>query len=350
MAAKDEWRHERKIKCLVWDLDHTLWDGVLLEDQDVRIREGVVEVLQTLDQRGILHSIASRNDYDSALSKLRQFGIDHYFIYPQINWGAKSSSVHQIATAIDIGMDTIALVDDQAFERDEVMSEHPDVQCFDALDLASIPDRPEFMPRFISDESSQRRKMMQANVLRQEAEESFDGAQDKFLASLKMHLQIYPARESDLQRAEELTLRTNQLNTTGRTYSYDELNDLRLSEDFHLWVAHLTDKYGSHGTIGLVLIEKLEHDWWIRLLLMSCRVMNRGVGGVMISYIRDRAREAGVRLLADMIINDRNRMMYMTYKFNHFREIDRSGDVTILENDLGRIQPIPDYLRVDIRT
>jgi FkbH-like protein len=349
-AAKEEWRRERKIKCLVWDLDNTLWDGILLEDSDVSLREGVVEVLRTLDERGILHSVASRNDYEMAMSKLEYFGIDEYFVYPQINWGAKSGSIEQVARSINIGMDTIALIDDQAFERDEVMSVHPEVQCFVAADLISIPDRPAMTPRFVSDESRQRRSMLQADMVRKQAEESFAGAQDQFLASLDMRLEIFPAGESDLKRAEELTLRTNQLNTTGRTYSYDELDELRLSENFHLWVARLDDKYGSHGTIGLALIEKLEREWWIRLLLMSCRVMNRGIGGVIITYIRNRAREAGVRLLSDMIINDRNRMMYMTYKFNHFRETDQSGDMTIFESDLSQIQPFPDYLRVKARS
>ena len=346
-AAREEWREQRKIKCLVWDLDNTLWTGVLLEDQQVSLRDEAVEVIRTLDERGILHSIASRNDFDSAMTKLQELDLQEYFIHPQINWGAKSTSIQRIATAINIGVDTLALVDDQAFERDEVNSVHPEVHCYDATDLAGIVDCSEMMPRFISDESKQRRQMLQTEITRNQVEESFEGAQDKFLASLGMRLDIYPAREQDLERAEELTLRTNQLNTTGRTYSYEELDELRKSDNFLLLVARLEDTYGSYGTIGLVLVEKHEHEWWIRLLLMSCRVMNRGIGGAIISYVRQCAKDARVRLLADMMMNDRNRMMYMTYKFNHFRNIDSSGDVTFLENDLSQIQPFPDYLRVE---
>ena len=348
-VAREEWCRERRVKCLVWDLDNTLWNGILLQDPDVRLREGVVEIIRTLDQRGILHSIASRNDHKDAMAKLEHFGLQNFFIYPQINWGAKSASIRKIADSINVGLDTIGFIDDQAFERDEVQSVHPDVQCFDAEDLADIVERPDLMPRFITEDSKRRREMMQADIIRNQAQESFEGVQDQFLASLDMHLKIYPARESDLERAEELTLRTNQLNTTGRTYSYDELCELRKSQDFHLWVASLEDKYGSHGTIGLALIEILDRDWWIRLLLMSCRVMNRGIGGVMINYIRNRAREAGVRLLADMIMNDRNRMMYMTYKFSHFREVDHSADVTIFQNDLTQNQSFPTYLRITAR-
>jgi len=345
-AAREEWRSERKIKCLVWDLDDTLWNGVLLEDQQVTLRDGVADVIRTLDDRGILHSIASRNDHDEATARLEYFGLQEFFIHPQINWGSKSNSIQKIAKSINIGIDTIAFIDDQPFERDEVRSVHEDVLCLDATDLTSILDLPEMTPRFITEESRLRRKMLQADIIRKSAEESFEGAQDQFLASLDMHLKIHPARESDLKRAEELTLRTNQLNTTGRTYSYTELEALRKSRNHHLWVASLEDKYGSHGTIGLVLIEIIEGKWWIRLLLMSCRVMNRGIGGVVINHIRNKAREAGVQLFADMIENKRNRMMYMTYKFSHFREVDQSGDMTVFENDLSQLQTFPSYLQI----
>jgi len=348
-AAREGLSREQKIKCLVWDLDNTLWNGILVEDPDVTLGAGVVDVIRTLDQRGILHSIASRNDYKQAMAKLEDFGLKEFFVYPQINWGAKSASIRKIAESINIGLDTIAFIDDQAFEQDEVNSVHPDVRCFDSEELATLLERPELMPRFITEEPRHRRQMLQTELVRNEAEEQFEGAQDQVLASLNMHLQIYPARESDLKRAEELTLRTNQLNTTGRAYSYDELNELRKSPDFHLWVASLEDKYGSHGTIGLALIENLASDWWIRLLLMSCRVMNRGIGGVMVNYIRNRARDAGVNLMADMIMNDRNRMMYMTYKFNHFREVHRRGDVTVFENDLAQVQSFPDYLHISAK-
>jgi len=341
-----ELRKEKKIKCLVWDLDNTLWTGVLLEDPHVTLRDEVVDIIHTLDRRGILHSIASRNDRDAAIGQLQEFGLQGYFIHPQINWGAKSASIARIAEAINIGIDTLAFIDDQPFERDEVLSVHPEVYCYDVADMARIVDRTEMMPRFVSDESRHRREMLQAEITRNEIEESFEGAQDKFLTSLDMQLVICPAREQDLERAEELTLRTNQLNTTGRTYSYDELNDLRKSNDHHLLVARLKDKYGSYGTIGLALVEKHDSGWWIRLLLMSCRVMNRGIGGAIITHIRQLARNAGEKLFADMMVNNRNRMMYMTYKFNHFREIEKSGDLTVLENDLSQIPPFPGYLTV----
>ena len=77
---------KKTIKCVVWDLDNTLWNGVLLENDDISLRDSVVNVIETLDSRGILQSIASRNEVTTAMQKLREFGLHEYFLYPQINW------------------------------------------------------------------------------------------------------------------------------------------------------------------------------------------------------------------------------------------------------------------------
>src|SRR5215813_12489727 len=83
----------RAIKCLVWDLDNTLWNGVLLENDSVYVTEQVVDIIKQLDRRGILQSIASRNEHDSAMQKLQDFGLHQYFLYPQINWNSKAASI-----------------------------------------------------------------------------------------------------------------------------------------------------------------------------------------------------------------------------------------------------------------
>lgn len=339
---------EQSIKCVVWDLDNTVWPGILLEGDHVTLRDGVVETMQELDQRGILNSIASRNDYDAAMKKLEAFGLTDYFLYPEINWNSKSHSLQKIAKSLNIGLDTFAFVDDQPFEREEVAFAHPEVLCIDAADVHKMLDMPRMIPRFITPESRLRRQMYQSNMKRNQAEAEFTGANEEFLATLGMVFKIKSAEESDLQRAEELTMRTHQLNTTGYTYSYDELNQLRHSEDHLLFVASLDDKYGTYGTIGLSLIEVSAQFWTIKLLLMSCRVMSRGVGTIMMSYIMSRAKEANVRLRAQFVPNGRNRMMYVTYKFGGFYDVFKEGDLIVLENDLKQIQPLPDYVDVKI--
>jgi len=336
------------VKCVVWDLDNTLWDGVLLEDPQVNVRESAVSVLKTLDERGILHSIASKNDHATAMAKLTELGLAEYFLHPQIHWDAKSGSISAIAKLLNIGIDALAFVDDQPFERDEVRFAHAKVRCYDALEVETLPGLSEMNPRFVTDDSRQRRQMYAADIKRQQVEESHKGAPDEFLASLDLRLRISQAKQEDLRRAEELTLRTNQLNTTGDTYSYDELDKLRQSPDHDVLIASLEDKYGTYGKIGLVLLERRPDAWMIKLFLMSCRVMSRGVGTVLLNYLLRRAKDAGARLLAEFVSTDRNRMMYVTYKFAGFREISNVNGRATLENDFSVIQGFPPYMQVDI--
>ncbi|HEX4955007.1 MAG TPA: HAD-IIIC family phosphatase [Thermoanaerobaculia bacterium] len=337
---------KRQVKVLVWDLDDTLWHGTLLEGDTVQVRQGVPEILRDLDQRGILHSIASKNDAETAAERLRTFGLLDYFLYPQIHWSAKSQSIRRIAESINVGLDAVAFVDDQPFEREEVGQTLPEVMILSPEDLSDLLERPELKPRFITDESAIRRRMYQADIERNRAEEEFQGPTEEFLAGLGMRFGIAPAGEADLQRAEELTVRTNQLNSTGVTYSYEELDLLRRSPAHLLLVASLEDRFGTYGKIGLAVVEKAQTCWTLRLLLMSCRVMSRGVGSILLSHLLAEARRAGVRFLADFRDTGRNRMMKVAYRFAGFRELERDGDRLLLEHDLEAIQPWPEYVEV----
>jgi FkbH-like protein len=344
-AAKK--KEKQSIKCVVWDLDNTVWDGILLEDPEVRLRPHVVNILKTLDERGILHSIASRNDHSLAMAKLEEFGLAEYFLYPQINWNSKAASVAQIAKDINIGLDAVAFIDDQPFEREEVAFTHGQVLCLDSATLDDLLDRHEFNPRFITDDSKIRRRMYQADIARNREEAEYTGPKEEFLATLGMIFTIAPCREEDLKRAEELTVRTHQLNTTGYTYSYEELDELRKSPNHKLLISSLEDRHGTYGKIGLTLIEAGPEIWTVKLLLMSCRVMSKGVGMIMIHHVLRMAKAAGVRLRAEFVSNDRNRQMLITYRFAGFREVEKVGEVSIMENDYSAIQPPPPY--VDLR-
>ncbi|MEY9906724.1 FkbH-like protein [Catenulispora sp. MAP12-49] len=336
-----------RIKCVVWDLDNTLWDGILLEDENVVLRSDVVAQIHRLDGLGVLHSVASRNDPETALAKLKAFGLQDMFLHPQIGWGAKSESVAYIAKALNLGLDAFAFVDDQEFELAEVAHAHPDVLCVDVADLGEQLARPEFHPRFVTDESAQRRLMYLAQATRDDIERDFSGTNDQFLASLDMTFVIAPARTEDLQRAEELTIRTNQLNSTGRTYSYDELDELRESKNHLLLVASLEDKFGTYGKVGLTLVEKGDDGVWkLLMLLMSCRVMSRGVGSVLLNHVMGLANEAGAELHADFVETGRNRMMQITYAFAGFTEIARVGKLATLKADMARLQPPAPYVKL----
>lgn len=340
-----------RIKCVVWDLDNTLWHGTLLEDGEVVVKDEIVEVLHTLDERGILNSIASRNDHDAAMRRIADAGLDTMFLYPQVNWHPKSESVAEIARRLNIGLDSLAFVDDQPFELAEVTFALPDVLPVPAETIrTAVTSQPEFFPRFITDESRRRRQLYLADAARKAVEEDFVGTSEEFLATLGMTFRIWRARAEDLRRAEDLTVRTHQLNSTGRTYSYEELDDLRQRDDHLVLMSSLEDCFGSYGTVGLAVVECDARQWYLRLILMSCRVVSRGVGTVMLNHIIGLAMEAGVALRGEFVDNGRNRMMYVSYKFLGFQEVSRDGNHVILElpSQSAVAQPAPDYLRMEI--
>jgi FkbH-like protein len=339
---------DRLVKCVVWDLDNTLWDGILLEDDHVVLRQHVVEVIRTLDERGVLHSIASKNDFARARAKLETLSLWDYFLYPKITWNSKVESLKQIVADLNIGLDSLAFVDDQPFELAEVAFALPQVLCVGVDEVLGMVARPEFSPRFITDDSRRRRTMYVSDILRKNAEQEFVGPQEAFLATLEMKFKIALADQVDLQRAEELTLRTNQLNTTGYTYLYHELDVFRRSDKHILLVAELEDRFGLYGKIGLALIERQMDIWLIKLLLMSCRVISRGGGTILLYYLMNSALLAGVRLQAEFIGTERNRMMYVTYKFAGFKEVERIGNRILLECPLSELRPWPAYITVEL--
>ncbi|MFQ5444978.1 MAG: hypothetical protein ACE5EK_10220, partial [Nitrospinales bacterium] len=147
-------------------------------------------------------------------------------------------------------------------------------------------------------------------------------------------------------RAEELTVRTNQLNSTGYTYSYEELDTFRRSRWHKLLIAELEDKFGAYGKIGLVLLECGPSAWKIQLILMSCRVMSRGIGSILLNYIIGRTQISKVKLFGEFVPTDRNRAMYIAYKFAGFREVGREGNIIILESKIKEVPGIPYYVKL----
>lgn len=334
----------KEIKCVIWDLDNTIWNGILTEDKKVKLREEVKKAIIELDGRGILNSISSKNNYDDAMKKLEQFGLSKYFLYPEINWNPKSSSVEKIMKNLNIGIDTILFVDDSEFERNEVQSVHSEVMIDDGADIEALLSHERLNPEFITIDAKMRRLMYLESIERKNNEDNFVGTNEEFLKSIDMRFSIREATKEDLVRVQELTIRTHQLNSTGVTYSFDELDEYRKSKNHKLYVCELVDKFGSYGKIGIALVETGK-EWHLKLLLMSCRVMNRGVGMVLLSYIMTSAKKKGAILLADFRQTDRNKVMYVSYKFSNFKERTNDGNGNILfENDLSVIPKIPKYI------
>ncbi|MEV1011814.1 HAD-IIIC family phosphatase [Streptomyces sp. NPDC049881] len=311
----------KTVKCLVWDLDNTLWKGTVLEDGEVTLSEDVRRVITTLDERGILQSVASKNDHDHAWEWLEKFGVADYFVLPRIGWGPKSRSVREIADTLGFAHGTVAFVDDQPAERAEVAHHLPDVRCYTADEVLDLPRRPEFSPVVTAD-SRRRREMYRAGFRREAAREDFTGPDEDFLRTLGLVMTIRRATGDDLTRVEELTLRTSQMNATGVHYGDERLRALLADPRHEVLVVQLADRFGDHGAVGIVLLERHPGAWLLRLLATSCRVVSFGAGSVLLRWLTDEAARAGVRLFADFRRTDRNRMMEVAYRFAGFTSYD----------------------------
>ncbi len=330
----------QKIKCVVWDLDNTIWKGILSEDKTVYLNKMAKDVVIELDKRGILQSISSKNDCKEAMRKLREFDMEQYFIYPQINWNPKSESVKKIAEQINIGIDTVAFIDDQFFELEEVKFANPEVLCIDAGNISDILKKEEFMSDFITEDSKNRRQMYLDDIKRKQEEETFSGSQIDFYKTLNMEIQISKATIDDLMRVEELTIRTHQLNSTGYIYSYEELCKLIDNSQYKLLVVNLKDRFGDYGKIGIVLIELRGNNWIIKLFLLSCRVISRGIGSIVLNYIKNKASQLGKRLCAEFVSTEKNRMMEILLMFHGFNKLEEN----ILVCEDMTISECPDYI------
>jgi methoxymalonate biosynthesis protein len=308
------------VKCLVWDLDNTLWQGTLLEDPDVELFEYTRSVIKELDARGILQSISSKNDHDLAWERLEKLGLAEYFLHPQINWGRKSDSVATIAERLQFAAKTVAFVDDQPTERAEVEFHSPEVRCYDALQVPDLLGLPEFSPAVVTVDARRRREMYQAGFRREAEKETFQGPDEDFLRSLDLVMTVKRADEEDLTRVEELTLRTSQMNATGVHYSDEALRALITDPDHEVLTVSLTDRFGPHGAVGVLLLEYGEAAWRLKLLATSCRVVTFGAGSVLLNWLIDQTARSGAHLTADFRRTDRNRMMDIAYRFAGFTD------------------------------
>ncbi|HUV36382.1 MAG TPA: HAD-IIIC family phosphatase [Patescibacteria group bacterium] len=338
------------IKCVIWDLDNTLWDGICLEDPQVRLKPGITDVLGEISRRGIVQSIASKNEPE-ALRFVEKLGLADYFVYPHVNWNPKEENIRRIVEILNIGLDAAAFVDDNPFERESVAAMLPEVRTYDAADYMKIIDRPEMQLKYDTPEARSRGRMYVDEAARQQQEKEFEGRRETFLLSLGMKAFPCIAVESDLGRICELVTRTNQFNSTGIRYSDDEIRAFYKSDDHEFHIVSLTDKYGDYGRCGVALIRKEPAVWNIEILLVSCRVAGRGLGTAFLSYLTGEARKSGcTHLRAKYIKTDRNRQIGLLYKivgFDKDREMsDETASVFTYRLDDGPA-PCPEWIRLE---
>ena len=277
---KKKEKSAEKVKCVVWDLDNTVWDGTLIETEDensLKLKASVLDTMKALDERGVIQSIASKNDFDNAWPVVEKLGIAEYFLYPQIHWNAKSKSIEQIAKSLNIGVDALALIDDSVFERQQVSSELKHVRVYDANEVEKLLSYSEF-DVVITEESRKRRSMYKAEEKRRELQNMDSSDITIFLKKCHLMIDIFePKTEEEIERCYELVIRTNQLNMTGRKYSREEFLGILGKNDVYNFAFSCMDDFGSYGIVGFGQYKIENRILAFKEFAMSCRVAGKYV-------------------------------------------------------------------------
>ena len=276
------------VKCLVWDLDNTLWDGILMESEEpsrLKLKPGVRETIEELDRRGILHSIASQNDYDTTWPVLEQLGLAEYFLHPQINWEPKSANIERIAKTLNIGINSLAFIDDTPFQREEVRNAWPQVRIYDAPDAALLPSLPD-LTVMVTEESRSRRKMYQAEARRIALQASTQTNIVDFVRSCELQMHLFtPTTAEELARCYELIIRTNQLNTSGVKYTQEEFDQVLAKPGHKVFAFSCRDVFGDYGIVGFGQYRVSGKTLIFTEFAMSCRVAGKFVGSALFATL-----------------------------------------------------------------
>jgi len=312
-----------KVKCIAWDLDNTLWNGVLIEDgpEGISLRNQALEVIRKLDSRGIIQTIVSKNSHEQAMQVLEKLGIAEYFVYPAINWGAKSENLKQVASMINIGLDTFALVDDSPHERTEVSAQLPMVRVYSDTEIPALPSLSELdVP--VTEMSRKRRLSYLAEMKREEIKAKYTDNYSEYLRGLQLQMEIFiPESDEEILRCFELLQRSNQLNLSANRYSENEYKELLNAKDIESYAFRCWDKFGDYGIVGFISIV-LGPVPVIRDLVISCRIAQKHYEHALLYWVAQKFNLAGVhRLHAVLVKTGRNTLLASVLKEMGFRSI-----------------------------
>ncbi|MDR2884684.1 MAG: HAD-IIIC family phosphatase [Deferribacteraceae bacterium] len=322
-------------KCLVLDLDNTLWGGVIGEDGIEGIKldldgEGRAyydfqSALLNLYNQGILLTVCSKNNEEDALNAIEKHPHmvlrKEHFACIIANWNDKASNIQTIAQRLNLGLDSFVFVDDNPFERNLVKELLPEVAVIDlpedaALYTRTLNDQYYFAKLKITQDDLIRNKQYAENAIREWEAAKFTNLDD-YLKSLDMELTIEKPNDFTMVRVHQLINKTNQFNMTTRRYTLDEVKAFDNILHFSL-----KDKFGDNGVVGVVILKFNDELCEIDTFLMSCRVLGRRVETAILNHIVSICKKRGVKTLkAEYLPTQKNAAyanIYPDYGFDNF--------------------------------
>ncbi len=329
-------------KCLVLDLDNTLWGGVIGDDGLAGIKIGhetaaceahsaLQSYVRELKSRGVILTVASKNDFENAKE-----GFSHPdtvlkyedFAAFKANWNPKDENIRETALEINIGIDSMVFLDDNPAERELVQQQIPELQVpnigSEISEFLTILDRSKFFePTRLSADDFQRPLYYVDNLKRNELKSKFEDY-GSFLKSLEMKAEIAAFSPLFLGRITQLVNKTNQFNLTTKRFTEPEIKNFAESPKAITLYGRLLDKFGDNGLVTVLLGEIIERDLHMTLWLMNCRVLKRDLELAMFDALIERARAKNLRcIFGRYSATAKNAMVSNFYEQLGFELVDR---------------------------
>ena len=308
-------------KCIVLDLDNTLWGGVIGEDGFDNIKLGDDPVgrsfvefqkrLLALNQRGIILAINSKNNFEDAMEVIKKHPSmilrEDNFACMKINWDDKVTNLQEISKELNIGLDSMVFFDDDLINQEFVKTSLPEVLVVELPNDSSqfaqiITKMKEFDVLKITEEDVKRNEMYLVQKKRTELKNKIVDF-DEFLKQMNIEVNIKKADSFTIPRISQLTLKTNQFNLTTKRYQQEEISSFSSDKDRIIECVQVSDKFGDNGITGVYIIEKKDSkEWIIDTFLLSCRIMGRKVEEAMLYQIIEKAKNLGIKKIKGKFI------------------------------------------------
>ena len=324
-------------KCIVLDLDNTLWGGIAGEDGMEGIALGFQypgncyrdfqEGLLRLHNRGILLAVNSKNNEADALEIIDKHPYmvlrRKHFSAMRINWNDKVSNLKDLGEELNIGLESMIFIDDNPAECEMVRRHIPECE------VVCLPEKAYLIPDVIhaltgvenirvTEEDRKKGEMYRAQAARKEFEKSFTDI-GEYLSSLEMSVDIAPASDFTVPRISQLTQKTNQMNLTTRRYTEGEIRSFMKDPDAFVFSVSSTDRFGDNGIIGVMILKRKADECLVDSFLLSCRVIGRNIEQTMLAFACDFARKTGAgKLVGEYIPTAKNHLaagMYPRFQF-----------------------------------
>ena len=319
-------------KVLVCDLDNTLWGGVVGDDGVEGIQIGpeiptgqiyseFQQYIKELKSIGVLLAVNSKNDAENAIA-----GLNHPdaplkpddFVSIKANWENKDQNMKAIAADLNLGIDSFVFIDDNPTEREIIKQADFDI-AVPAMDKVEnylkLVDRNGFFEvTSLSSDDLSRVEMYKANAKRIQLQES-TGSYEDFLKSLNMKATIKEFEPIYFQRIAQLTNKSNQFNLTTLRCSESDISKMQASDEYLCLYGKLEDKFGDNGVVSVVVGQIVDNELHMRLWIMSCRVLKRGMEDAMLNALVQNAESYGIEsIIGYYYPTAKNKMVKEFYK------------------------------------